>query len=332
MFNWLFSSDSNKNNNKSKNINWFSLTSKPEQNDDEFINAVVNNLIDTENINLNLYRASNRKYFDVENYPIPKMVDSPIWFALNRESVDFYMRTYDRKTKNFEDEIIVNEYQLRPNYKILKIKDENKNGQMDQELMKIIVDHVVYKIRNDEDKIKNIINKIKEDGNFKYLTHDENTQNILNDESILNNILNTFKGIYSDKRTNMKLIDELLFQEIINEMIRLNLIERYHIVGFWNGFTMNASPDPTPQEIIIINNKMKECLIPIDKKRKIYNINNKNNENDERENKRKRQRGGKKNIKNIKNKSKKFIKFIKNKSKKIKNLKNIKNKYNKNKI
>ena len=39
MFNWLFSSDSNKNNNKSKNVNWFSLTSKQEKNDDEFITA-----------------------------------------------------------------------------------------------------------------------------------------------------------------------------------------------------------------------------------------------------------------------------------------------------
>ena len=297
--------------------------------------AVRDNLIDTENITSHLYRASNRKYFDRENYPIPKMIYSPIWFSLNRESVDFYVRTYNRDGKHHDDEVIVLKYQLKPNYKILKMRNENENGQIDKELMKIIVDHVIYKIRNDKDKIKNIINKIKENVNLKYLTHDEYTQNILNDEEILNRVLNTFKGIYSNKRTNMKFIDELLFQEIINEMMHLNLIETCNIVGFWNGFTINDSPDPTPQEIILINNRMRDCLIPMDKKRKLYNEIESNQiegnqiegnqtegnqiEGNERENKRKRQRGGKK----IK-KSKKNIKNLKKIKKSIKNYKNKK--------
>ena len=127
---------------------WFSSSS---QNDDKFINAVKDNLIDTENIKIPLYRSSKRQYFDSENYPIPKMVYSPIWFALNKDDVIFYMKTYE--TTKTSSGIIV-EYNLNPNYKILNLRKENR--ELDKQIMKILVDHVIDKIRNDNDKIRNI--------------------------------------------------------------------------------------------------------------------------------------------------------------------------------
>lgn len=237
---------------------WFSSTS---QNNDTFINAILDNLIDSENIPSHLYRASNRKYFDSEKYPMPKMAYSPIWFSLNAESVNFYARTYNKKSTKLEDEIIFFEYQLMPSYKILKIR--NDDNSLNEELMKIIVDHIINKIKNDGNKMTNIINKLISNDKYKYLTHDEIEKNILNDSEIINKITNVFKGIYKNERTNDKFIDELLFQEIINEMMHLNIVERYNVVGFWNGYTMNESPDPTPEEIIIIANRMRECLTPI---------------------------------------------------------------------
>jgi hypothetical protein len=283
MFSWLFTSRNN---------------------DDNFINAIINNLIDTEDIRLNIYRASNRKYFDVQHYPIPKMPYSPIWFSLKKEDVESYVKTYDRNTKNPDDEVIFLEYEFRPNYKILKIR--NDDGQLNKELMKILVDHVVDKIKNDEDKKINILNQLKSDIKFKHWTYDQYSENLFSDTEIIKNVLNTFKGIYSNQRTSEKIIDELLFQEIINEMMRLNLIERYELVGFWNGFTVNDSPEPTPEEIIIIGNRMRDCLVPIvdlitiDKKRE-REINSY-----ERQNKRTRRIGGKKSKKYNLKKSKKY--------------------------
>jgi hypothetical protein len=237
-----------------------------------FIDAITENLIDTKNVveqgvKLPLYRASKIKYFDRNDYyPISKIDEysygyAPIWFALSKQSVIFYARTYGRNSPVYEDNIIILEYKLKPNRKILKIR--NEYGQINNNLMKIIVDHVINKIINDKTGIKknNIIDKIKKSDDFIHLRES-------NDSIILNEIFNIFRGIYTNNRTGIKLVDELLFQEIINEMICLNLIETFNIVGFWIGFTLIDGPDPIEQEIIIIDNQMRDCLKPL----KIYSV------------------------------------------------------------
>lgn len=248
---------------------WSWLFSSSGSNDDLFINAVKDNLIDTENIKKILYRASEKKYFDRNLYPIPKMVYSPVWFSLNEEDVIFYIKNHDAKLSS----IMSIEYNFKPNYKILNLQREDRR--LNREIMKILVDHVISKIENDNIKKQNISNKIKENDSVKNLLYDEVSGNILSDENIVSVVLNEFRGIYKDERTNYKLIDELLFQEIINEMMRLNLVERYNIVGFWNGFSLIKfrDDDVIPEEIVIIGNRMRECLEPIN--------NLMNNSNDE---------------------------------------------------
>ena len=241
-------------------LSWLWGSSRLQNIDDKFINAIISNLIDTQDVQSNLYRVSDKQYFDDEKYPIPKMQYSPIWFSLDESSTKMY--------KGFRDQDkIVLEYNFKPNYKILKMR--NDNVEMNKPLMKIIVDYVINKILNDEDKIQNIIDKIKNNDTVAPLTGTNSVgvngreRIIFSDDEIINRVLNIFEGIYGDDRTGYKFIDELLFQEIINQMMRLNLIERYNIVGFWNGRTQSFAEYPTPEEIIIIANRMRECLTPV---------------------------------------------------------------------
>ena len=207
-------------------FSWF-FQSKKNNDENNFTKAIIDNLINTENIPSNLFRAS--AYFDVKNYPIPKKPYSPIWFSLYRNDVKGYantykvdtenpQNTYDRDTENPKKKIIIVEYIIiNPNYKIVNIR--NDDNQINKPLMKIIVDYVVDKIRNDENKKKIILDTLKSKKKYNYLIHDEYSQNILSDTEIINRVLNIFKGIYSDNRTNEKILDELLFQEIIKTKI-----------------------------------------------------------------------------------------------------------------
>lgn len=256
-------------------LSWFFSSSS--LNNSEFTNAIVNNLIDTQDIINPLYRVSIRKYFDQEYYPIPKTVNSPIWFTLNVNDVISYLRQYKQiRTATFEninpqldeygiyyssnsdnenDNVIV-KYNLNPNYKILKLRLDNR--EMDKQTIKIIVEYIIDKIKNDSSKTAHLISRAKE--NEEIQPHLERND----DTYILNYIFNEFKGIYNDKRTAVKFIDELLFQELVEQMEILNLIERYNIVGFWNGFSyINMSDEVIPEELVIISSRMKECLSPM---------------------------------------------------------------------
>ena len=230
----------------------FSTRSQNNEGEGAFIHAITSNLIDTESITKSLYRTSEKQYFDEEFYPRPKPNTnySPIWFSLNEQDCLFYMKTHTSKLNSM---ILVN-YSVKPDYKILNLRQEN--NQLNLEVMQILVDHVINVIQKDNIKSTNIINKMKTDNTVKGLIANKN------DTAILQDLLDRFKGIYQNTRTNYKLIDELLFQEIINEMIRLNLVKDLNIIGFWNGFSLIPyhNDDVIPEEIVIIANRMRECL------------------------------------------------------------------------
>lgn len=262
-------------------FSWFFSSPDKLTNDDKFINAIQEHLIDTQDIQLSLYRASRIKYFDSEHYPISKNINSPIWFTVKIYDVVNYFNNYYTthmpicmenvipniekngyyilNISNNENNPKIIKYNLNPGYKILNLR--LANGSIDSKTIKIIADYAIDKIRNDDSKKQYIIDRAKKD---EELMLDIETGQKNNDVFILNNVIKHFEKIYNDDRTGIRLADELLFEEIIFQMVRLNLVQRFNIVGFWNGYSnIFEGRDPVPEEMIIINSRMRECLTPM---------------------------------------------------------------------
>lgn len=309
-------------------------------NDINFTNAIVENLIDTENIQTHLYRTSESKHFDMKNYPIPKPIPtnhvqiSPIWFSLNREEAEKYKRTFEELEENsHENKFIILEYFVKSGYKLLNLK--KSDGEINNSLLQILVDYVINQLKNNTDKINYFIDRCKEE-EFKYLSK-------YNYNDAKNHIFELFRNVYTENR-NSRLIDELVFKEIISEMDNKNLIRTHNIVGFWNGYTMivGAFSDIIPEEIIIMSSRMEECLIPMvensqkmeeeENKKNIKNVNISKIQNEERRNKflekgkKGRQLTANRKRQEIIDESSEIYGGKTNKNKKIKNKKTVKNK------
>lgn len=233
---------------------------------EEFIKyPIFSDLIDTSTINKVIMRIRNIKYFDSEGYPIQDP-DEPVWFTdqngISTYESYIYGSKYTIKEYKFKKDtnynlinvtnVEVNDFNLLTEYISMNDMSSDQTDKMllKQEAIESMVECVIRKLKKngEMDPDGNVTTQIR--GHNKTITERELKKICIKGE----------RGKDGD-------VERYLFKKIFEELDNFGILEKYNIIGFYNGISWQEEPPgmmsrlpPLPSEIIILSKYVKSSM------------------------------------------------------------------------
>jgi len=232
---------------------------------EEFIKyPIFSDLIGTSTINKVIMRIRNIDYFDSEGYPIQNP-DEPVWFTDENgiSRYESYIRgsKYTIKKYKFKKDtnynlinvtnVEVNDFNLLTEYISMNdiSSDQKTKMLLKQEAIESMVECVIRKLKT--------TGEMDTDGK---VTTQINGHNKTITERELKKIC--IKG----ERGRDGNVERYLFKKIFEELDNFGILEKYNIIGFYNGISwqyevlgLEALP-PLPSEIIVLSKYVKSSM------------------------------------------------------------------------